>query len=158
MTIAIREPRDSDFFPWLSLYEAYAAVRGAALTEQKALLLWTWLSDPAHVESALIAVDDQDGDVVGLAHFHTFPRPLEGDSGVFVDALYVSAEVREQGVDTKLLEAVRSYATSHGAGVLRWTKGQNEQLPAALDSVGGEPTAPEVYELQLAPQRVAQPA
>ncbi|MFC4242866.1 GNAT family N-acetyltransferase [Gryllotalpicola reticulitermitis] len=157
MTIAIREPRDSDFFPWLSLYEAYTAARGAALTEQKALLLWTWLSDPAHVESALIAVDDE-GEVLGLAHFHTFPRPLEGDSGTFVDALYVGAEVRDETVGTRLFDAIRDYATGHGAGVLRWTKGHDEQLPAALTNAGAEASSPEVHELQLTAQRVAQPA
>ena len=157
MTIAIREPRDSDFFPWLSLYEAYTAARGADLTEQKALLLWTWLSDPAHVESALIAVDDE-GSVVGLAHFHTFPRPLEGDSGVFVDALYLSADVSDQSVGQRLLDAVREYATAHGAGVVRWTKSEGEQLPAALATAGGESSSSEVHELQLADQRVAQPA
>jgi GNAT superfamily N-acetyltransferase len=157
MTIAIREPGDSDFFPWLSLYEAYTAARGAALTEQKALLLWTWLSDPAHVESALVAVDD-DGSVLGLAHFHTFPRPLEGDSGVFIDALYLGADVHDHSVGERLLDAVRSYAASHGAGVVRWTKSEGEQLPAALASAGGESSMSEVHELQLADQRVVQPA
>lgn len=157
MTIAIREPRDSDFFPWLSLYEAYAAARGADLTEQKALLLWTWLSDPAHVESALIAVDDE-GSVLGLAHFHTFPRPLEGDSGVFIDALYLGAEVSDQSVGQRLLDGVRSYAAGHGAGVVRWTKAESERLPAVLAAAGGESSTSEVHELHLAAQRVAQPA
>jgi len=157
MTIAIREPRDSDFFPWLSLYEAYAAARGVDLTEQKALLLWTWLSDPAHVESALIAVDDE-GEVLGFGHFHTFPRPLEGDSGVFIDSLFERADLGEQGVDTSLLNVIRERATARGAGVVRWTKADDEQLPAALDAAGGEPSSPAVYELQLAAQRVAQPA
>lgn len=157
MTIAIREPRDSDFFPWLSLYEAYAAARGANLTEQKALLLWTWLSDPGHVESALIAVDDE-GDVLGLAHFHTFPRPLEGDSGVFVDSLFVRDGANGDGIGKNLLDAVRDYAARHAAGVVRWTRAQDEQLPAALRGASGEPSSAEVYEVQLAPQRVAQPA
>lgn len=157
MTIAIREPRDSDFFPWLSLYEAYTAARGAALTEQKALLLWTWLSDPTHVESALIAVGDE-GDVIGLAHFHTFPRPLEGDSGVFIDALYVGAEVRDESVGNTLLDAVRGYAVARGAGVVRWTKSEGEQLAEALSAAGGQSSTSEVHELQLADQRVAQPA
>lgn len=157
MTIAIREPRDSDFFPWLSLYEAYTAARGAALTEQKALLLWTWLSDPTHVESALIAADDE-GKVIGLAHFHTFPRPLEGDSGVFVDALYVAADVSDGSVGQRLLDGVRAYAANRGAGVLRWTKSEGEQIPTALSEAGGQSSTSEVHEIQLADQRVAQPA
>jgi GNAT superfamily N-acetyltransferase len=157
MTIAIREPRDSDFFPWLSLYEAYTAARGAALTEQKALLLWTWLSDPTHVESALIAADDE-GNVLGFAHFHTFPRPLEGDSGVFIDALHLAADAHDQSIGQQLLDAVRAYAAGHGAGVLRWTKSEGEQLAPALSSAGGQSSTSEVHELQLADQRVAQPA
>ncbi|WP_051142590.1 GNAT family N-acetyltransferase [Gryllotalpicola ginsengisoli] len=95
MSIVIRDPRDSDFFPWLTLYEGYAAARGVELTEQKALLLWTWLTDPANVERALVAVDDEAG-LVGLAHFRSFPRPLDGDFGVFVDAFHVAPDAPEE--------------------------------------------------------------
>lgn len=151
MTIAIREPKDSDFFPWLSLYEAYVASKGSQPTEQKALQLWTWLSDPHHVESSLIAVDDE-GRLAGFALFHTFPRPLEGDNGVFVDALFVSPETSELSAGQALFNAVRESATRQGATLMRWTKAEGEQLAPALSQVAGQPTTPTTFELQTVPQ------
>ncbi|HEY0247540.1 MAG TPA: GNAT family N-acetyltransferase [Gryllotalpicola sp.] len=155
MTIAIREPRDADFFPWLSLYEAYAAQRGVELTETKALLLWTWLSDPANAERAFIVVSDS-GDVTGLVHFHTFPRPLEGDTGVFIDAFHLAPETDDPQAGSALFDAVRDDAATHGSSVLRWTQAEGEQLPAVLSQVGGTPTQPRTFELQAAVQPAAQ--
>ena len=123
MTIVIREPRDSDFFPWFGLYEAFAAARGAQLTERKALQLWMWLSDPAHAQSSLIAVDDA-GRLAGFTLFHEFPRPLEGDTGVFVDALYVSPETSELSTGQALFNAIQSRAAESGAVVLRWSRAE----------------------------------
>ncbi|MCL2516567.1 MAG: GNAT family N-acetyltransferase [Microbacteriaceae bacterium] len=151
MTIAIREPKDSDFFPWLNLYEAYAVARGAQLTEQKALQLWMWLSDPAHVESSLIAVDEH-GDLAGFALFHSFPRPLEGDTGVFIDALFVSPESSELSAGQALFTAIRDGAAQRGAVVVRWTQAEGEQLAPALSQVAGQPTTPTTFELQTAAQ------
>lgn len=151
MTNTIREPRDSDFFPWLGLYEAYASARGIEFTEQRALLLWTWISDQAHAESALIALDES-GEAQGFVHFHTFPRPLIGETGIFLDSLYASGG--DEGIGHELFDAVRAAAASHGATVIRWTQAEGEQLPPVLAAAGGEPTTPAVFELQT----VAQPA
>jgi hypothetical protein len=147
MTVTIREARDRDFFPWLSLYEGYAADRGVQLTEQQALQLWTWLSDPNHPESALIAVDDS-GEVTGLAHFHSFPRPLRAETGVFIDAIHAA----DPQVARELFSAVREAAGALHATVIRWGTAEGATPPPALAEAGGEASTGAYVELQTAAQ------
>ena len=97
---------DGDFFAWLDLYEKYAEFYETQLTDQKALLLWSWLTAPEHEEDGLVAVDGER--LVGLAHVREFARPLEGDRGLFLDDLYVLEEERGKGVGHALIDAVRS--------------------------------------------------
>jgi hypothetical protein len=119
------------------------------LTEQQALQLWTWLSDPNHPESALIALDES-GEVRGLAHFHSFPRPLRAETGVFIDAIHAA----DAQVARELFSAVRQAAAAQRATVLRWAQPQGGTLPAALAEAGGESNTAAYVELQT----VAQPA
>lgn len=147
MTVTIREARDSDFFPWLSLYEGYASDRGVELTEQRALQLWTWLSDASHPESALVALDES-GDVAGFVHFHAFPRPLLGETGYFIDAIHST----DESVAHELFSAVREASAAHGATVIRWTQADGETLPAVLTEAGGEASPSAYFELQTAAQ------
>ncbi|GAB3388945.1 GNAT family N-acetyltransferase [Humibacter soli] len=119
MGITIREPADGDFFSWLALYEDYAAFYGRALTDQGALLVWSWLIDPASSERGLVAVDDE-GSLVGLVHFHQVPRPLDGDHALHIDDLFVLEEHREQGYGRSLIEAVAAKAAESGVGIVQW--------------------------------------
>ncbi|GAA4171606.1 hypothetical protein [Gryllotalpicola koreensis] len=125
----------------------YASERGVELTEQRALQLWTWLSDPAHPESALVALDEE-GDVSGFVHFHAFPRPLLGETGVFVDAIHAG----DESVAQELFNAVREAAAAQGASVIRWTQADGETLPPVLADAGGEASSSAYFELQTAAQ------
>ncbi|GAB3608132.1 GNAT family N-acetyltransferase [Humibacter ginsengiterrae] len=119
MGITIREPAEGDFFSWLALYEDYAAFYGRQLTDQGALLVWSWLTDAAHSERGLVAVDDE-GALVGLVHFHDVPRPLEGGHALHIDDLFVLEEHREQGYGRTLIEAVASLGAASGIRVVQW--------------------------------------
>jgi GNAT superfamily N-acetyltransferase len=148
MSITIRTPTDGDFFSWLGLYEGYAEFYETVLTDEKALILWSWLSDPAHEENALVAVDD-DGALVGLAHYREFSRPLESDRGLFIDDLYVTADARNKGVGTQLIEAVKALASEKKFGVVQWiTAPDNETAQKVYDQVATR-TPWVTYELEL---------
>lgn len=149
MSVTIRTPSEADFFPWLGLYEGYAKFYGETLTDQKALVLWSWLTDPAHPESVLVAADDESGELVGLAHFREFPRPLEARTGYFIDDLYVSNDARKAGVGGALIEAVRGLAVEKGSDVVQWiTARDNDTARALYDSVA-KPTEWVTYELPV---------
>ncbi|WP_243064735.1 GNAT family N-acetyltransferase [Humibacter sp. RRB41] len=135
MGITIREPAEGDFFSWLALYEDYATFYERALTDQGALLVWSWLTDPAYAERGLVAVDD-NGSLVGLVHFHQVPRPLDGDHALHIDDLFILEEHREQGYGRALIDAVGSLAAESGVGVVQWlAKTDNTDARAFYDEI-----------------------
>lgn len=147
MSITIRTPTDGDFFAWLGLYEGYAAFYNVQLTDERALLLWSWLSDANHEENVLVAVDE--GDLVGLVHFREFSRPLEADRGIVIDDLYVAEEKRHTGVAQQLINAVTEQARSKNLGVVQWiTAADNDEAQKLYDKVA-ERTDWITYEIDL---------
>ncbi|ANF30543.1 acetyltransferase [Leifsonia xyli] len=148
MTIEVRPVRDGDFFAWLDVYAQYAEFYETELTDQKALVLWSWLTAPEHEESGYVAVD---GDrIVGLSHVREFARPLEGDRGLFVDDLFVIEEARGKGVGGALLAQARSLAEERGLGVVQWiTAHDNDTAQKLYDQVANR-TQWVTYEIDLA--------
>jgi GNAT superfamily N-acetyltransferase len=130
MGITIREPGEGDFFSWLSLYADYATYHGRQLTDQGALVVWSWLSEPTHSERGLVAVED-DGRLIGLVHYHDVPRPLDGSHALLIDDLFVLEEHREQGFGRALIESVAAIATASGIRIVEWVAD-----PADSDSRG----------------------
>jgi len=131
MSISIRTPNEGDFFAWLGLYEGYAEVYQVALTDEKALRLWTWLTDSGHTENALVAVDET-GELAGLVHFHTFPRPLESTNGMFIDDLFVRPDDRHNGIGRALIDAVFEAAAEHRCDTVRWLSAPDDTTARAL--------------------------
>ena len=151
MTIEVRPVRDGDFFAWLDLYTKYAEFYETELTDQRALLLWSWLTAPEHEESGYVAVDGER--IVGLAHVREFARPLEGDRGLFLDDLFVAEDERGAGVGRSLIEHVRSLAQERGLGVVQWITAQdNAAAQRVYDAVAAR-TSWVTYEIDLAGQR-----
>ncbi|MFF2051626.1 GNAT family N-acetyltransferase [Leifsonia sp. NPDC058194] len=151
MTIEVRPVRDGDFFAWLELYTKYAEFYETELTDQRALVLWSWLTAPEHEEQGFVAVD---GDrLVGLAHVREFARPLEGDRGLFLDDLFVLESERGAGIGRALIQHVRSLAEQRGLGVVQWiTAHDNTNAQRVYDDVAAR-TSWVTYEIDLAGQR-----
>jgi GNAT superfamily N-acetyltransferase len=148
MSIEVRPVKDGDFFAWLDVYAKYAEFYDTELTDQKALVLWSWLTADDHEENGYIAVD---GDrIVGLAHVREFPRPLEGDRGLFVDDLFVIEEERGKHVGTALLQHVRSLAEERGLGVVQWITAHDNSTAQKLYDEVAERTGWVTYEIDLA--------
>jgi GNAT superfamily N-acetyltransferase len=138
MSVTIRPVKESDFFNWLELYAGYASFYETDLTDEKALLLWSWLIDGNHEETGLVAVDeDADDALIGLAHFREFARPLETDRGLYLDDLFVSESSRGKGTGRALIQAVKDEAAKRDLGVVQWiTAADNETAQHLYDEVG----------------------
>ena len=152
MSITVRPAADGDFFAWLGLYEKYAAFYKTALTDEKALLVWSWLIDPRHEENALVVVDDEadeDNRLVGLAHYREFARPLESDRGLFLDDLYVDESSRGHGAGKALIEAVRGIAQERKLGVVQWITAPDNETAIRLYEELGTRTPWVTYEIEL---------
>ncbi|QTX04676.1 GNAT family N-acetyltransferase [Agromyces archimandritae] len=107
MPIEIRELRDEDFFAWIPLFDVYCRCSGTSLDDQKALVVWNWLRDPAEPLTGAGAFDEQ-GALVGFVHSRVVPRALRASFVVTVDDLFVDEGRRRAGIGTALLEHARS--------------------------------------------------
>jgi len=148
MSNTIRELEHRDFFPWLDLYAGYADLLGTPLDDERALRVWSWLTDPGHPVEGLLAVDEE-GAAIGLAHFHRFTRPLENDHGCFIDELYVAESSRQSGVGTALVEAVHERAAAQGCSVVRWLLTEESEAARALYDRLGTREPWETYQMPV---------
>jgi GNAT superfamily N-acetyltransferase len=135
MTFEIRNTRDRDFFNWLPLFADYGDFYGTPVPDEKALLVWSWITEETHGLSALVA-QDEDGTLVGLAHYRTFARPLAGGTGIYIDDLFVTPDARGNGVATALIERVTEIARAQRSGIVRWvTAPDNDEAQVLYDKV-----------------------
>ena len=159
MGITIREPAEGDFFSWLAVYEDYAASYERQLTDQGALLVWSWLTDAASPERGLVAVDDA-GALVGLVHFHVVPRPLDGDHALHIDDLFVLEEHRQEGTGRSLIDAIGAMAAASGIEVVQWYARPGDAEARAFYDQIGDAAGVVIYRLRgaQAPSTVPAPA
>ncbi|PJJ63468.1 GNAT family N-acetyltransferase [Compostimonas suwonensis] len=155
MSSQIRPLTDGDFFSWLGLYEGYASFYEETLTDEKALRVWSWLSDGAHELEGIVAVDDE-GNLVGLAHFRTFARPLAASTGIFLDDLYVAEGSREAGIGRSLIDSVTAIAAQRGASVVRWITAKDNETARRLYDDVAEKTKWVTYDFDVAPAAAAE--
>lgn len=135
MTFEIRPVTDRDFFNWLPLFAGYGEFYGTPVHDEKALLVWSWISEKKHDLSALVA-EDENGSLIGLAHYRTFARPLAGGTGIYIDDLFVSPDARGTGVATALIEQVTEIARAQRSEIVRWvTAPDNDEAQVLYDKV-----------------------
>lgn len=114
----IRPPAPADRPRWDALYAGYAAFYRVAQTPAMRDTVWGWIHDPAHEVNALLAEDA--GQVVGLAHWRSFARPLSASTGLFLDDLFVDPAHRGRRIADALIGALAALAQARGGTVLRW--------------------------------------
>jgi GNAT superfamily N-acetyltransferase len=135
MTATVRKVEDNEFFTWLDLYVGYGEFYERPVTDEKALLVWSWITDPGNELEAYFAIDD-DGAPVGVAHVREFVRPLDGSKGLYLDDLFVAPDARGEGAGTQILEFLRDAARDRGLSVVRWiTAKDNETARRLYDAV-----------------------
>jgi GNAT superfamily N-acetyltransferase len=128
-------PEAGDYPAWRELFRGYCEFYRVPMPEEKAELVWSWLTDPAHELEGLL-VRDADGTPVGLAHFRPFSRPLHGAVGGFLDDLFVAPEVRGGGAVDLLLARLREIAAERGWNTVRWiTSDDNHRARSKYDQV-----------------------
>jgi GNAT superfamily N-acetyltransferase len=133
--IVIRRATAADHDGWAGLYAAYAEFYGVEQTPQMRARVWSWIHDPASEVEAFVA--EQDGRLVGLAHFRPFARPLSATVAGFLDDLFVDPAARGSGAARQLLAAVKAEGAQRGWSTIRWlTAEDNYRARALYDRVG----------------------
>jgi ribosomal protein S18 acetylase RimI-like enzyme len=131
--LTVRPPTEADFERWRDLYGQYAAFYHADQPDEHAERVWGWIHDPDHVVNCLLAVDEA-GQIVGLAHYRPFPRPLEATSGCYLDDLFVDPVARGSGAVDALFDELVEIAREHGWDQISWiTAADNYRARAKYD-------------------------
>lgn len=138
MDIAIRKIEEKDFPTLVALFEEFAGFE--RVPELMFNTLERMLEDKEYIDG-FVAVTS-DGEIVGYTTCGTLYYTWIGKS-MYMDDLYVRAAHRGQGIGSKLINTVISYAKSSGCRKLRWQVSDwnhpaiafYEQLGAEIDPV-----------------------
>ena len=145
----IRPPVAADRPEWERLYAGYAAFYKVTQTPEMRATVWGWLHDPAHQTRGLVA--EEEGRLIGLAHFRPFARPLSASTGGFLDDLFVDPAARGSGAADALIAARADEGRKQGWTVIRWITAEDNYRARALYDRVAEKTKWATYDLRLDP-------
>ena len=132
--IIVRSTSPADEASWRELYRGYREFYKVAENEAALDTVWGWIHDPEHETRGLVAV--ADGQLLGIAHYRRFARPLSASHGLFLDDLFTSADARGKGVGSALLTRLAEIARDENATVVRWiTADDNATARSLYDKV-----------------------
>jgi len=147
MTITVRALTANDRDRWQELYSGYCDFYAKPLSDERAETVFGWLLDADHELECIVA--ELDGQIIGLAHFREFARPIAGGRAMFLDDLFTAQEARGTGAATTLIEALREIGTERGLVMIRWlTAEDNVTAQRVYDKIARK-TNMLTYDLEL---------
>ena len=134
----IREPTQGDHSQWLALWNGYNAFYGRegprALAPEVTETTWRRLFDPNEPVHSLVA--EQDGELIGLAHF-LFHRSTTSIAPIcYLQDLFTLEAARGRGVATALVEKAADEAKAQGSQRIYWqTHETNDRARRLYDRI-----------------------
>ncbi|MFD5598464.1 GNAT family N-acetyltransferase [Leucobacter sp. NPDC058333] len=126
----VRDIAPGDREAWATLYRGYRDFYGKPHDEAVYETVWGWLHDPSHQTRGLIA--EVDGTPVGIGHYRTFARPIDGGKGLYLDDLFTAAEARGTGAGSAILRRLADIARDEGASLVRWITADSNATARSL--------------------------
>ena len=131
---------------WEKLYYAYADFYKVPMNSRILDTLWNWILDDNHTVNGICY--ELEGNIVGIAHYRTMPRPIKGQYIGFLDDLFVEPEFRGQQIAQKLISYLKSLSKANNWDGIRWiTHSSNENAKKLYDKIANN-TGFELYELK----------
>jgi ribosomal protein S18 acetylase RimI-like enzyme len=146
----IRDLGPDDRKAWRRLFRDYGVFYETAFSEDVLDRVWGLLLDAGSGVRTLVA--EQDGVVVGFAHYRSHFDTFTGGRDWYLEDLYVDPDARGGGIATALIERLAQLAReTDGAGSLRWiTAADNDRAQRVYDRLATRTTWV-TYELRLEP-------
>ena len=142
--IRYMDHKDKD--KWEKLYLAYADFYKVPMNSSILDTLWNWILDDNHIVNGICY--ELEGNIVGIAHYRSMPRPIKGQYIGFLDDLFVEPEFRGQQIAQKLISYLKSLSKAKTWTVIRWiTLSSNENAKKLYDKIANN-TGFELYELK----------
>ena len=132
----IRPLQDGDFQAWKRLWHAYLEFYETTVEDIVYETSFSRMrSDQNLSQNGLVA--EQDGVLVGLAHFIFHPHNWKIQDVCYLQDLYVVPEFRGCGVGRTLIEAVYAASDAHDVSGVYWlTQDFNEPARRLYDYIG----------------------
>ena len=118
MTVTVRAIAPADEQVWRRLFRDYGTFYETSFDDAQLDHVWALLLDPEGRVDALVA--EQDGVVVGMAHYRSHPDTFSTGIDWYLDDLFTDPSARGTGVGTALIEHLTALAKATGPGTLRW--------------------------------------
>ncbi len=132
--ITIRTPRHDEYDIWCNVYRIYLDFYHTSLTEDELKKVWSWVGNNSASLHCYFAELDQN--VVGLAHFREYMRPIKASKGIYLDDLIVLPKFRGYGIGYQLIEAIKTYAKENDISLVRcMTAHDNIKAMSLYDSI-----------------------
>jgi GNAT superfamily N-acetyltransferase len=138
VTLTIRQAQPDDRERWGELFRAYGVFYETEFSDAVLGGVWAWIVDADHVLDALVAEDN--GAVIGFAHYRSMPDTFSAGTEWYLDDLFVDPESRGSGAATALIEQLKTIAATTN-GTLRWiTAADNATAQRVYDKVATKAT------------------
>ncbi|WP_282610702.1 GNAT family N-acetyltransferase [Pelagibius sp. Alg239-R121] len=134
----VRVPSQSEFDPWLRLWEGYNSfykrAGPTAVPDEVTRMTWDRFFDPSEPVHALVAV--RDGKLVGLVHYIFHRNTTMLGPNCYLQDLFTDETTRGKGIGRALINAVYDRAKAAGAIRVYWhTHETNETAMKLYDKV-----------------------
>jgi GNAT superfamily N-acetyltransferase len=129
MNTTVRKLDVSDKERWLELFKAYIAFYESELSPEQFELTWQRIHSEFNM-NCLVA--EQDGLVIGLAHFIFRPSTWAVKDFCYLEDLFVDPTVRGTGAGRALLAALEVIAKTSGSNRLYWTTAPDNTIARRL--------------------------
>lgn len=118
----IRPVKPEDYAQWLPLWTGYNTFYGrsgpSALPADITAMTWQRFFDDAEPMHALVA--EQDGTLIGLAHYLFHRSTISIGPTCYLQDLFTLETARGTGIGTALIDEVYRQAAAAGAGRVYW--------------------------------------
>lgn len=129
MNTTVRKLEVSDKERWLELFKAYIAFYESELSPEQFELTWQRIHSEFNM-NCLVA--EQDGLVIGLAHFIFRPSTWAVKDFCYLEDLFVDPKARGTGAGRALLAALEVIAKTSGSNRLYWTTAPDNTIARQL--------------------------
>jgi ribosomal protein S18 acetylase RimI-like enzyme len=135
--IAARAPTFADWTEWSRMWSANCAHFGASMPQTHDRELWRRIVDPEHPVCALVCgTSDQDGTLLGLAHYVLHPHTFSSKMVCYLEDLWVEPSARRAGIARTLVDALVARGKEHDWRRLYWhTETDNMAARALYDRI-----------------------
>jgi GNAT superfamily N-acetyltransferase len=118
MSTTVRAVTQDDKARWLELFKAYIVFYESELSAEQFELTWSRIHSDFNMYGL---VAEQDGKIIGIAHYIFRPSTWAVNDFCYLEDLFVDPAVRGTGAGRALIEALTEIARKAGSERLYWT-------------------------------------